>query len=697
MSNPHSSPIQQDSRKESTDPTSQFKPATSQESISSAPSQAAISSIALAFAEVFPPLFNVATDALVLKSQKIIAQKEFKKKREDYIKSQPNHGKFPSTEESQRRARDHAEKICKLLDEDIKAKDESLKETSTLALSKALPKIIPKLLEAVATMGNSKTSDKRYEDLEKRSLKLEQQLDEQRDRFAELKTINYKLQAQYSELQRKQREDVADLQRKQRESDAELYTSKSNSAKINEDIRHIQLRKSKDEKTAQELRRDIDSLAKSQSEVSRLQSAIPVDLQQKLLNIDKLSARIDRFEDLQHGLESKVEKIDTSLVTINICITGILEDQKKFCDFYEKFSGAAHQTPDNSEVIKAMQSQITTLDQKMENSTTLESRIAAYQQDVNTKLMAISATDTSGGLRNDITEFKDQLAKLENQLALSGGRNASPPIARAQVGEFIPDSPTPQLNDLKDQLEDLKAGQEAMGDTWAEAVDQLRDSLALRVGTLENTFATFSRVQDGKCVDLTNHCKANSLAVTNLESRYSAINTMDMFMAMGDQFGKEKFPHLEPLQATVHSMGPRIADLENVVRNRWILPPIVEERIRVVEREHQRLAELVQNVGPNANDPREASLANDLGRIQKEVSQLNQVCANRLETCTESFGEALADIRKEIKTLQGGVNQGPRKRKLPNGHGTSASPSLSVPNSPGSGSALENDRKKQRT
>ena len=250
-------------------------------------------------ADVFKKLIDEATDSAALKTQKNVAEKKLEMRAAEYLKSKPHHEKFPSTEESQRRAKEQAEKEFKVVDEKFKAKNSSLSNLAAEAAASVLPSILG---TAAVDHDEQHKWQNRCEDLEKTCVTLKKQLEDQRKFLEGEKKLRLQLEGKFEAVDAKYKN-----------AQASWAETKGRQASFDKDIRpQMQERLLDSEMKIESLKEDITNLS---ARFAYQKAQIPSDLPQKLEKVDSLSKRLDDLSNFTTGF-SKVEEESAKMAQI---------------------------------------------------------------------------------------------------------------------------------------------------------------------------------------------------------------------------------------------------------------------------------------------------------------------------------------------------------------------------------------------
>jgi chromosome segregation ATPase len=248
-------------------------------------------------AGVFKKLIDEATDSAALKSQKSAAKKKLDKRTAEYLKSKPHHEKFPSTEESQRRAKEQAEKEFKVINEKFMEKDTSLNKLAADVATSVIPGIL-------GTGGADTEEQQKWrshcEALENTCESLKKKLDGQQKFIEEELILRKQLEGKFDAFDGK----LKNLQ-------VSLAETKGRQVTFEKDVRpQMQESISNSEKMNENLKQDITKATSDLSQLSTHFGNHQTQTQHNLVQIsekvDSLSNRVDDA-DLRTGF-SKVKE-----------------------------------------------------------------------------------------------------------------------------------------------------------------------------------------------------------------------------------------------------------------------------------------------------------------------------------------------------------------------------------------------------
>jgi len=247
-----------------------------------APSEVNIA-ITTTLADIFKQFGDEAADTALLKQQRAAAEKEVKKKRDEYNKGKTNHAKFPASEESQRKARDHAARQLEAINKRLEEKDSSLKDIATSAALR-----IPNVLGA-SSVGNSAEGQQKMrqdcDNLTKRCNDLQQQLEDQKKQMDDERKAREQLEQKHSTL-------VSQYTSTQ----SKFGEAKALQSKFEGDIR------SELKKEADDSQKEIQDLKRSATSALSVLSRIPPDLQQTLQRFDDFFKRLNGLPNVEAEL-----------------------------------------------------------------------------------------------------------------------------------------------------------------------------------------------------------------------------------------------------------------------------------------------------------------------------------------------------------------------------------------------------------
>ncbi|KAF4628337.1 hypothetical protein G7Y89_g9810 [Cudoniella acicularis] len=165
--------------------------------------------------------------------------------------------------------------------------------------------------------------------------------------------------------------------------------------------------------------------------------------------------------------------------------------------------------------------------------------------------------------------------------------------------------------------------------------------------------------------------EAHINAITNLETRYNNINTMDMVRSMTDQLNAEKFPQIQQAIEQLRLPNPqllqRVTDLEKLANERQALsaeaerrlqdlekaksgsmPDALEARIQDIEKEQQKVHWLVGKLEENTSKLHEQAAS--VGDYLKKIP--NQETTAKLRTEVDSLARDVSLNEDKIHQVQ---------------------------------------------
>jgi hypothetical protein len=356
--------------------------------------------IANTLGEIFKQFGDQAIDTALLKHKRIAAEKEKEKRHEDYLKSKGNHAKFPSIEESLRKAREHAEKQVKSLNDQLKEKDDSLKLIATSAASK-----IPGLLVQASGANHDESKFReRYDDLQRRCDGFREQLETQKKLFDEEKKSRQLLEKKLSEL-----ESASNTTKK---TLGEAHTRQS---KFENDIRSEIIKKATEsDKVIQDINRDSAAIA------SRVQlgfddlfgrtNGVP-NVEVELNKVRKegaegLATLANQIKPLADGIE-KIDDVDRKVGRVQKGMTDWIDTETSFKENLKKWKKDV-----NSDVSHAQDLARTVDNTLKQELATLKQEVARVSSKATTTTTEIP---TDPNLLKSIQAIKSEVAVLQDK------------------------------------------------------------------------------------------------------------------------------------------------------------------------------------------------------------------------------------------------------------------------------------------
>lgn len=430
--------------------------------------------IATTLADIFKQFGDEAANTALLKQQRAAADREFKKKRDEYNKgrSSGNHEKFPASEESQRKARDHAERQLKTLDTRLEEKDNSLKNIATSAAVK-IPTVLGPTSGGTSTEEHQKML-RNCEDLAKRCNNLQQQLEDQKKQMEDEKKARAQLEKKHSEL-------VSQYKTTQNQ----VGEAKTLQSKIEGDIRS-ELKKEalNSQKEIQELKR---GAASALSDLSR----VPPDLQETLKRFEDFFQRLNglpnvevelqklrgevaenaetlkgEFSPLNQGLEQAKSDIAThaKYITDTAKEQGVFQEKlKEWKKGIDSFVSAANK-PSKQEYISkqdfaALKQQVARIGSKPATPPAdlpLNPNILRPLQSLEDKVQTLEVQFGTF----DLSRVENKIEEAENRLSVCEENSRT--YAKAS-----------RLNEALDEVADVKKTVDSMDGKWASLKDKV--------------------------------------------------------------------------------------------------------------------------------------------------------------------------------------------------------------------------------
>lgn len=344
-----------------------------------------------------------------------------------------------------------------------------------------------------------------------------------------------------------------------------------------------------------------------EKQLSDRKSATPQPhIQQKLDDVAKLSDRVDILEASSKANSAVVETLksdkSTSINSLKKNLNILLSDQDSDSKKFDSLVGGLKEVKDTaaataellaktSEEIQAVKDRVnSSTDKQSKALETIKERISFLGKTTNRS----SPNIESHGVKNlagELATVKKDIERLKTQSKeLREVQRSATSVAAQPPQKSI-------MSDFEAAIEELKLSIEVQFDGLEEGfggevnrlkkevkddIVQLREdinaqTLDTKVQDLEgrvNQFHTqlnslwieqgqkFNSI-DNSIVHLKASCQANGHAVTNLDSRYNNITTVDIYKGMSDAFAQDMFPKVDQLYELVHLLQVRTRALES--------------------------------------------------------------------------------------------------------------------------------------
>ncbi|EHL00618.1 hypothetical protein M7I_3506 [Glarea lozoyensis 74030] len=578
-----------------------------------------------------------------LKRQQLNAKTDLEAKKTEMIRSQSSGAskKFPSTAEVQIKQKDNAEKLYLSLTQNVKEKEVCLQDITDLASTK-LNCVIRSSGENTASHEVIETLRKDKRDLEARCQQLESAQEEMKSSMKSFQDQLEKRVWTFQERSTKIEQDVlrrdqatsaryTELEIKSREAAANLHNLGRWREITDSAINQATQRNLDSDKTLMDVKDDIKKIYDKESKLLTLVESIKRDavaLNEKVENststlpdeMRSFSGRLDSTDQSVKSLETQIDGHKNKSTAVMGHVDKLREVQDR------KFKEAESRQSVYEERLTTLESRASAIENAPSRSNTTEvdrqeiepltslqaSEIASITKRLETvedDLAGLSAIEESlGGMMNDLKastqdsriSSEARTAALENTLSNirsdTDSRLKSVEDTQVRVTKTNDSSVQAQIRDLHNSFITHIHGTFPTKDEMRELDQRLTVTIRENIDTrLQQLEPRLQRLAD--------HCEANGLAVSDLDSRYANINTVDMSHRMADQFSQDMFPQLnqlrdslEQLTRTTELWKSKIKDIENSVKDNSSLSIKISDLETVLHDEISKLkTEVVEN------------------------------------------------------------------------------------------------------
>lgn len=636
------------------------------------PTEAQVNSVT-SLEETFQEFGMKAVEIAVLKQKLNALKLDHEKKVREYKRSKPHHEKFPSIEESGRKAMENIEKQQKAVQSELSKQNNDLKAVAFSAASK-----LPGLLAPVVSNSDSKL-EQRFEDLLARF----------EDDKATSKQFAKDLAAETAA--RKQLEQKVSDEKASRES-----LEKANKA-LEKKLGEASTRLSKAESGIGELNPKFNKLDKvigdTKGDINTFKSRVPLDLIQKLHNFQAVSERVNNMPDIGvelgkfrlensakltafvasdiEPLSDRLSQVEAKTEGHEIHMKGMVEAEDKFKEnlkSWKKTTDVNWQSLDSQMTstisdVKNLRDLVTTSDQ------TSKQEVSALAQEV-----ALLKTKAATPATSDLTKQGIEVF-VKQEIARIGHTGVTPPT-------YAPTDPR-IVQGISNDVKALKEGSEQEKAAWRKEIARL--DLKMSTSAVQAMKTDLGTLQE----NISSHASTLQQQETRLLDCEE--NLSEKGYVKASQFSK-CLDTLEKVKITVHSQGKTItaldsklaSQLHNVAPTTSMVPVTsgpnkVEELTRrilsdpdlqAIPLSKQWVVDWVgKEVGDVVNLSVGASLsiisdrleeavvqADKVGQVEAEVTRITNVVRNlsavpgqvqQLETSLTAFGKNLDNVDKK--------------------------------------------------
>jgi DNA repair exonuclease SbcCD ATPase subunit len=490
---------------------------------------------------IFEQLINEATTISALKSQHYAAKKRAEKRTSEYEKSKSHHDGFPSIKESQTASKVKAEKDLKTITDKVNEKQSLLTGLAVKAAEKLIPALVA---QGGGTTERENLQQQRIDSLEKKIEKLandqrtileeqrkaNQTLEEKRQALAKtvdekhqaLKNTVQAVQGQSSSTQHRLETDMAKVEKvvqEAKDSNQAVESLKMDLLKAKGDVARVSTDNTQLSSSLKAQGQQVEALNARIKEIDAIQTelkgiaTVPKAARDTEVQIDSLNDRFSKMKDQNSGLVSHITELaiaqkqfreNSALLQRRV---EDIEQQPNPATFDTRLQKLENprdvRDPGTKKDLDALEGRVRQLERTPPaqhplptkfSSEALDARVEALEKAGNRRTALEANVDQRlTGLEVDIAnlrsadfdDVKKRIIEVETQQRRASAVTASNSQATPATAANI----QPQLDTLREQIDELKEWQQVHDTTWTgvlnEQIEEESKKLQTRISSLE--------------------------------------------------------------------------------------------------------------------------------------------------------------------------------------------------------------------